>query len=763
MIVFLAMVSLSVLLGTQIVFAGISDELPNPSDMTAGDKTGALDLHLKNLSVAQVLQNKMAAYYPNWDTSANGKQLKITDGIKGRVCHVNESQVSGNITIRIRVANNVVNHTIPIDKVCDTGQFYGNTFNFPNGTLIDDPGSQKRMAEITVFFNTSPRLPAGSGNDLNYRMVLKGDNVANGKLALTKNDSAQEFGLRSAYDDDPNQAPNKHVRASVPFGYPCYRDVGPAGVRQVKLYDADTVFGDTYMWVERNGSKLDRNEYDESDFRNIQRWDADHKRWKLSGSNRDNNRLTIKTSAIVRGDSYELVVYNAGTNVDGVGGSYNAFSPHYNTLSVGIPEDSIYANGNCNYSLRPALSVSPSTYSYYPNLTVNAVINKTGSGPVPEAHPWQIFAVRYNGEPATRNLRNDYVGNGVNPCGGNVLPAGGIGCTKIADRTYAAQPSHSINPYTGGGPDSPGTRLCFFARIQNPTHLTTDDTDWSYSDLSCATSGITPKLRVTGHDLKVGNLVDTSLSYQAPTAQSYGSWGEYGVFSNGTNTNMASGSGLLGGGPNSQLFWSALTFANNGVYGRYGGVLPPSYNPGMGTAIGNILGATTFGEGDKRVLRYNGTLYITGNLTYDNDGADNNGYNSIKGIPEVKIVADNIIVAPTVTQIDPWLVALNTTGTYGRLSTCGTSPGVPTPGVAGFQAFSTSGLLNSGMCQNELKFNGYVVADQLYAYRTKDAPGDAWAENFDLRASNFLSAYAGVNTDRPVARTELITEQPPRF
>lgn len=302
-----------------------------------------------------------------------------------------------------------------------------------------------------------------------------------------------------------------------------------------------------------------------------------------------------------------------------------------------------------------------------------------------------------------------------------------------------------------------GTYVCYVTSVYNPTLALSDDEQWANSPMQCSVAGIKPKVRVSGFDLRTASSIDTSLSSQA--GNTYGSWGEYGVFSNGKNTNMASGSGLLGGGPNSQFFWSSLTFANTGFYGTYGGVLPPSFSPGTGTSLGNnVLGATVFGPGDKRTLRYDGTLYITGNLTYNNGG-----YTSITQIPEVKIVADNIIIAPNVTQIDPWLIARSSTGTFGKISTCGTSPSVATPGVVGFQPFDTGGLLTSTMCQNELKLNGPVIADQLYAYRTKDAPGDAWAENFDLRASNFLSSYAGINTARPVARTELITELPPRF
>lgn len=273
--------------------------------------------------------------------------------------------------------------------------------------------------------------------------------------------------------------------------------------------------------------------------------------------------------------------------------------------------------------------------------------------------------------------------------------------------------------------------------------------------MQCSVGGIKPKIRVSGFDLKAGGGIDTSLTSQG--ANTFGSWGEYGVFSNGVNTNMASGSGLLGGSPFTQYQWSPLTFANTGFYGSFGGVLPPALS-GVGNPIGGTLGATVFGEGDKRTLQYNGTLYITGNLTYPNAGISGTGYKSIKDIPEIKIIADNIIIDPSVTQIDPWLIVRNANGTFGNLSTCGGASG-----VNGFKPFNTSALLNSGMCTNELKMNGPVAADQLYAYRTKDAPGDAWAEQFDLRASNFLSSYAGVNTARPVARTELITELPPRF
>ncbi len=602
------------------------------------------------------------------------------------------------------------------------------------------------MQRITFKVNAQNATSRANGTSMRARMGYR--------FFTDETQASKYFGLEGNGGRN-NEFPGYGQKFAIPFGRDC-SSTAPVQPGRIMVYDPDVAgYGPSYAIVFRrnpsNGNIVRLGKTDYNLINNV-KWDTagTNDRIELTAGSNQNSVFEVK--ALEPGFNYMLAIVNPQTKLP----------PSPNVWSLRLPTDSINGLVNCRYDLVPHLnSVQPAFSAYGDTLTPHGWITNSENSTSAGEHEWRITRAIFSSRPADLSrttVMNTNDGEAI--CGFIQRRSGApSGCRDIYRGTYPADSDRTVNDTLGTY--AAGTYVCYITSVQNPTWQQNDNNQWANSPMQCSVAGVKPKLRVTGFDVKAVGSINTSLSGQAGNA--FGSWGEYGVFSNGTNTGMASGSGLLGGGPNSQFFWSALTFANNGLYGGWGGVMPPSLNPGAGVPVGNVLGATTFGEGDKRVLRYNGTLYITGNLIYDNDGADNNGYNSIKGIPEIKIVADNIIIAPTVTQIDPWLIALSSTGTYGSLSTCGTSPGVPTPGVNGFRPFSTTGLLTTGLCQSQLKVNGPVTTDQLYAYRTSDSAGDAWAENFDLRASNFLSAYAGINTDRPVARTELITELPPRF
>lgn len=606
------------------------------------------------------------------------------------------------------------------------------------------PNDPDIMQRITFKVNALDATSRSTGASMNAKMGYR--------FFTDETQASKYFGLEGN-GGRSNDFPGYGQKFAIPFGMSC-GDTRPSIAGPIAIYDPDVGgYGPAYAMVFRRDPvtktivKLNKNDYTLNS--NVS-WDTGNNRIELTAGSNQNSTFTV--NELLNGYNYMLVVVEPHTKNP----------PSSNVWSLRLPTDSINGLINCQYNLVPHLNgVQPAFSAYGDTLTPHGWITNTEDSNATGDHPWRITRAVFNSRPA--DLSRSTVANtndGEAICAYIQRRSGApSSCSVTYSGTYPADSDRTVNDVLGAYPA--GTYVCYITSVHDPTWRQNDNNQWANSPMQCSVAGVKPKVRVTGFDLKAGGGIDTSLSSQA--GNTFGSWGEYGVFSNGTNTNMASGSGLLGGGPNSQFFWSALTFANNGLYGRYGGVLPPSFNPGTGTAIGNVIGSTTFGEGDKRTLQYNGTLYITGNLTYDNDGNDGNGYNSIKDIPEVKIVANDIIIAPNVTQIDPWLVVRNGSGTYGKLSTCGTSPGVPTPGVVGFQPFSTTGLLTTGLCQNQLKLNAPVITDQLYPYRTSDAAGDAWAENFDLRASNFLSSYAGINTPRPVARTELITELPPRF
>jgi len=760
LVIVLALASLVTTVGAPAAHAALTNELTTNADTDAGGLAGGIDLHLKKLSVAQVVINKMAAYYPSGDSSANGKSITISAGKKGRNCEIDTSRVSGYLYVKIKIDGtetpNSGQYQIPMNKVCGTNQFYGHTFPFPNGNLINDsPRSNYHKAIIEVKYGDSvTQLHDSVGNALNYHIQLSGNNSGGGsKLALTENNNPKQFGMRSAWNSNAGGAANNNVKAAVPFGYPCNEDINDPATRTVKLYDADAVFGDTYMWVEKNGNKLDRGDYNEDGnngdesgtFQLIQGWDGANKRWKLRESNHKFNQVVVRKSAIRRGAEYTLVVYNSGAGA--------SISPHFNTLSVAIPQDSIYSNGNCDYTLKPNILIDPNQYSYYPNISINASITKSGSAVVPEQHPWEVYAVRYPNAVNT-NIGGEY-GNG-NAC--NVIPGGGSGCSAISPSNlrYDNTPSIPLT-YSSGGPDAPGTRLCFFARIQNPSDDVNDDDRWRYTDLVCAVSGISPKLQVWGYDVVSGKAVAASLTRYPSVA--YGSWGEYGLFSALANTNMASGSGLANGSGNlSQAAWSHVTGSNNpgcggGVFGCYGGQAYPSAlvqklktlsaNPCYGNVTTSSLGLGA-GMTGTRVICSTGTVTVDSNITYASTPIN-------QALPQVIIVAKDIVINDSVSRIDSWLVAGDGNPTGGSVYTCNRWMSVGTR------------MVNT-MCNAALTINGPVIAPRVYLGRTFDDYTNNFktaAETINLRADTFVWASQGPSTIG--AQTVSVKELPPRY
>lgn len=739
----------------------MNGSLPGGLDAEAGGKQGAIELHLKNLDAAQVERNKIGAYYPGNDSSANGKSITISAGLQGRICNIG-SAITGSVYVKIAIAGTVTpnsgQYNIPIQQLCDTNQFYNHTFPFPNGTLIKDPKINRYMADIQIIYNTNLISGSVDNNSINYKMSISGDNQGKGILALKRNGQSNQFGMRSSYTNDTSKADSNTIRLAVPFGYACSESVDTIESRQVKLYDADAVFGDTYMWVEKDGQKLPYEAYGYTS--RVDRWEGAAKRWKLAGSNNDENVLTIKPDYIERGAKYELVMTNPGTNVDNKPSPYSTSPVHWNTLSVGIPQDSIYIQDKCDYDLRPTISIDQSSYIYYPNIRADSTVINTGGGPITEGHAWEIYAVRFAGTPWT-DLRDDATNEA--PCGGKVMPEGATGCGIISTATYTGSGVHSAQ-YASGGPDAVGTRLCFFARVQNPTHWAGDDDLWKYSNLACAVSSKKPRVQFLGSDLRVGgSATSTTFNVQG---NNYGSWVEYGMFTSGVNSMVASGNGLRGGNPDGTVSnWNRLTFANTPSYGGYSPVPAASsayaYFRSLQAGTANLkvndpdsgvyeldnsanLGVLNVNaNGRSVIIRKSGTLRINNNIV-----VDNNGVTSANNLSQVVLVADNIEINQNVDRIDAWLVTRPT----GYIDTCGI-------GTAN---------LTSNICSGLLTVNGPIYTSKLMLRRTGGAnpPGAAQlaepAERFNLRPDAQLWAYTYANK-ADYAQTDFVQELPPRY
>jgi hypothetical protein len=130
---------------------------------------------------------------------------------------------------------------------------------------------------------------------------------------------------------------------------------------------------------------------------------------------------------------------------------------------------------------------------------------------------------------------------------------------------------------------------------------------------------------------------------------------------------------------------------------------------------------------------------IAGNIDYAGTGLA-----SLRDIPQLVIIAKNINIQQSVTNVDAWLIASST------VNTC-----------------SNSGAKLSGdICKELLTIHGPVVADKLVLNRTAGsgtgpASGDP-AEIINLRPDAYLWAQL-VASGSGKAETVKTVELPPRF
>ena len=166
-----------------------------------------------------------------------------------------------------------------------------------------------------------------------------------------------------------------------------------------------------------------------------------------------------------------------------------------------------------------------------------------------------------------------------------------------------------------------------------------------------------------------------------------------------------------------------LTFSNVGYVGApiYGGLfgtapcgpdlssytaITTSTNPGTINSIGTgtvayndnlTINSNTISNGTKAIIYVTGNVYISGDIKYNTTG-----WTDISQIPNLKIIANNIYIAPGVHQLDGIYIATS------DIRDCADSGGQ-------FQSTSCYGSTSS---PNTLTVNGSFMAKQIYLERT---------------------------------------------
>jgi hypothetical protein len=491
------------------------------------------------------------------------------------------------------------------------------------------------------------------------------------------------------------------------------------------------------------------------------------------------------------------------------------------TIYVGIyrcySSNGIFRTGECNvaevpvrviraaqprYNLTPTVTVNPSSgIETGQQITASPVVNSNGAGSA-TGIGWQLtrFVVPRNGNTLGGAINGsaprDYFGNRPSTT------------TEASGQRDFPSGSTNLDPSSKNTEDlEVGSRVCYALSVQPYTNENTSNL-WRHSDPACVAVSKKPKVQVLGGDLLVGrgtynnpaavSNVSTSTSYSTNTSAYYGSWSEYAIIPSGTVKGMASGAMYAGGSAGGDLCQlSVLTISNRAgtgsscnvdSVGKYvssaiapniasrfpvpgadkprqivsGDVnlntLAPSlvYTTPARQASLSINSPQPFGAGRWVVINApETTVTITSNISYTTAALSR-----AEDIPQVVIIAKNIIIADNVTNIDAWLIASGaataTDRTAGYINTCGSVP-IGSP---------SSATLNSTTCSGKLTINGPVQANKLYMYRTAGAGtnedmGDP-AEVFNLRGDAYLwaSSYNPGSGRLPTVSSK---ELPPRF
>ena len=275
---------------------------------------------------------------------------------------------------------------------------------------------------------------------------------------------------------------------------------------------------------------------------------------------------------------------------------------------------------------------------------------------------------------------------------------------------------------------------------------------------------------------------DITLAYKmAYTNQNvYGSWGEYGIIANG-KADSASGAGLSssfnGRSGVTPRDYNKLTFANIPKYGNFSSTssVPDNFTlPSVGGTRGNISGnvdvnSLASGEynagnvtltgsklsvGKSIVIKSSGVVRISGDLLYTDT-------NDVRQLPQLIIYAKNIIIDPSVGEVNAWLI----TQKDGYVSTCG---------VVISARDWLNGVSESSCGKQQLKINGPIKTGRLFLRRTYGGKHASSAKNdpnmhpgtpaeiINLRADTYIWAYNNYRNTGAIS-TMNVRELPPRY
>lgn len=256
----------------------------------------------------------------------------------------------------------------------------------------------------------------------------------------------------------------------------------------------------------------------------------------------------------------------------------------------------------------------------------------------------------------------------------------------------------------------------------------------------------------------------------------YGSWAEYGIMAPGKVVS-SSGAGLSTApegrvGVLKAREYNDLTFQNQtNPFGKFYNLPPAMRSPDsyfaptatlggvvkmddIATGVYQADNVTIDGGQIKRGRQV--VIKATGTITIKGDIKQEGGMYAAPGdLPMLLMSARHVIIEPSVSQINAWLVAKQ-----GSVNTCDTK-------VRDVRQWLSD--INVAACHKQLRINGPVMASHLLLRRTfaksGDRPGDnpgEPAEIFNLRPDSYMWGMQ-YSRQSGVIKTMYLKELPPRF
>lgn len=458
-----------------------------------------------------------------------------------------------------------------------------------------------------------------------------------------------------------------------------------------------------------------------------------------------------------------------------------------------------------SYSLTPSMTILPSTVIEPGEDTIEVNGGLRNSGPTKSRQaPTMITRMQIPKGTSlpTATTTSTYTGGdamqaacayfrpqaaGMKRCDVQAPTPGG---TEFASNYSAGIPGGQYSDDISGLNLAVGDKVCYVASV-NLYSATSAANSWRHSPVRCAEVAKSPKVQIKGGSLYAGRAqpggsgnddaeVITGIGTKKVngTNRVYGSWIEYGIFATGA-VDSASGA-TLAGKDGADIAMQALkarnplTFENRSAVGEFGdlGTIPnlrAKFTSASRSCSGLTLGgaasgvytcsntATLSGEvalGKSLIIKAP-RIDITGDIRYASGSIS-----SLKDIPQLVLISDNITITGNVGTVDAWLIGDSRgSTTNGWVVTC------PDTRTGSWSSTNYTGGLTDTVCANQLQVNGPVMANKLFLRRTAGssaAEPNAPAEVFNMRADAYLWAqnYGGSETSIEATYTRDLA---PRF